>query len=56
MNTISNIEKILNDDDFSVDTVGTPKEGAEQHICLKGAISKIKVYLLASNNNKHMKG
>ena len=43
---MSDVENILNDDDFFGDTVDTPKEGIGQHRkreCLKGALSKGKV-------------
>ena len=43
---MTDVESILNDDEFFADTVDTPKEGAEQHKkreCLKGAIRKGKV-------------
>ena len=43
---MTDVENILNDDDFFGDIVDTPKEGIEQHRkreCLKGALSKGKV-------------
>ena len=43
---MSDVENILNDEEFFGDTVNTPKEGVEQHKkreCLKSAISKGKV-------------
>ena len=48
---MTDVENILNDDDFFGDTVDTPKEGIEQHRkreCLKSVISKGKAYLLGS--------
>ena len=46
---MTDVENILNDDDFFGDIVDTPKEGIEQHKkreCLKGTIEKGKAYLL----------
>ena len=46
---MSDVENILNDDEFFGDTVDTPKEGVEQHRkqeCLKSAIESGKVFLL----------
>ena len=40
---------MLNNEEFFGDTVDTSKEGVDQHmkrVCLKGAISKRKAYLL----------
>ena len=48
---MTDVEDILNDDDFLGDIVDTPKEGTEQHKkreCLKSAIDKGKGYLLGS--------
>ena len=46
---MSNVETILNDDDFFGDIVDTPKEGIEQNRkreCLKSVINKGKAHLL----------
>ena len=46
---MTDLENILNNDDFFGDTVDTPKEGVEQQRkreCLKSAIGSGKVYLL----------
>ena len=43
---MTDVESILNDDEFFADTVDTPKEGIEQHKkreCLKSTIGKGKV-------------
>ena len=48
---MADVENMLNDDEFSGDSVDTPKEGTEQHRkwkCLKSVKSKCKVYLLGS--------
>ena len=48
---MTDVENILNDDDFFGDTVDTPKEGIEQHKkreCLKSVMDKGKGYLLGS--------
>ena len=47
----ADVGNILNGGDFFGDTVGTPKEGIEQHRkreCLKGVIGRGKAYLLES--------
>lgn len=51
MKMMSDVEKIVNNDEFFAETVYTPKEGVEQQRkrkCLKGAINKGKTYLASS--------
>ena len=46
---MTDVESILNDDEFFGDSVDTPKEGIEQHKkreCLKSVTGKGKAYLL----------
>ena len=46
---MSDVENILNDDDFFGDSADTPKEGIEQYKkreCFKGVIGSGKAYLL----------
>ena len=48
---MSDVEKVLEDDESFADNVDTLKENVEQHRkkeCLKGAISKGKLFLLGS--------
>ena len=45
---MADVENMLNDDEFSGDSVDTPKECIEQHRkreCLKSVINKGKAYL-----------
>ena len=57
--TMTDVEHILNDDDFFGDTVDRPKEGIEQHRkqeCLTSLIGRGKAYLLGGKWTKEKVG
>ena len=59
MKMIADIESISNKDEFFSNTVDKLKKSVQQQRkqkCLKGAISKGKVFLLSDKNSTHMKG